>query len=302
MNLRQLRILQAVRARMNITRAAEDLYISQSAVSQAVAELERELGFALFDRLSGRIALTEAGRAFADRAAQLVAQFDELEQSAKEMANRAPLRVGASITLASYLLPGAARAFQARHPGARVEARVDNARAVEALVLAGAVDLALLEGVVRGESLIALALPASRLALVCAPGHLCAGREISLEEFLAQNLLLREVGSAIRDTLDSALLLRGAAARPAWESVNSQALLLAARAGLGVAALPEASALAALRAGEVARTTVTGLALSCPNQVVYHKDKAQSEAFRAFVEILLAGECALWQGTMPSGM
>lgn len=285
MNIRHLRIFQKVCEAGGITRAAEQLYMTQPAVSHVIAELEQDLGLPLFDRVGRRLCVNGAGKLFLQKADRLLKLYDELEHSGELLGRLAPLRIGSSITLANYLLPDLLCRFeQCCDTPTRVI--VDNAASVAALLRRGELDLALVEGVVAEEGLERRTLPPFQLAVVCAPQHPFAARPITVEELAGARLLLREKGSAIRDTFDSALLLHQAAAEPCWCSVNSQALLQAARQGLGVAVLPAQLIGEDLRRGLVARVEVLGLELPCACQVIHQKGKFQTEPFRLLLSLL----------------
>lgn len=291
MNIRQLRVFHTVCQEMSVTRAAQRLYISQPAVSQAVAELESELGIALFDRVSRRIYLTEAGRMFLQRVRRVLTLYDELEQCGGDLERRAPLRVASSITLATELLPGAIRRFEERFPDARVQVRVDNAQAVVSLLSRGEADLALVEGIVRKDCFVSVPLAPYELAVVRSPSYRFRyGPQIPdvvcAQDLVREKLLLRERGSAVRDTFDSALTLARVSADPVWVSVNSSALLRAAQAGLGIAVVPASLAAEALRRGSVVPVRVEGLSLSCPNQLLYFREKTANQTFARFAELL----------------
>lgn len=123
-----------------------------------------------------------------------------------------------------------------------------------------------------------------------APSHPLATRSpLSLDDLLTAELLLREPGSAIRDAFDSALLLRGRCAEPAWTSVNFPALA-AAREGLGVAVLPACLTEADVAAGRLVRLEVEGLTLRNQNQLVVHRDKTITPPLRLFMEAVTAEE------------
>ena len=239
MNLRHLHIFQTVCEENSVTKAAERLFMTQPAVSHAISELEEELNVTLFDRISRRLYLTQAGRILLEKTQVFLEMYDDLEACVKNLESNAPLRIGSTITLANYILPGAMNHFEAAYGYPPAHVFVDNAREIEAKLCAHELDLALLEGVPRGEQLVTIPLESFQLSIVCSPAHPLAGKTIALDALLKERLLLREPGSAVRDTFDSALVLHGAAAVPLWTSANSQALVQAASHNLGLAVLPD---------------------------------------------------------------
>ena len=287
MNLRHLTIFKKVCDEGSITQAARQLYMTQPAVSHAISELEEELGTPLFDRLSRRLYLTGAGRILLEKSTRLLAMYEDLTLSARSLEADAPMRLGSTITLANSVLPEAMKRWNALGRFAPARVTIDKAAEIERLLAAGEIDLALLEGVVHLENLTAAPLSSTRLLIVCAPeSPFYRSNNLSVSALLDLPLLLRETGSAIRDTFDSALLLHGKKAIPQWISVNSQALIEAVKQGLGVSVLPETIARGALASGLLAELHVNGLELSCINQIAVHKDKVMTAPMENFVEIV----------------
>ena len=274
MNIRHLRIMKAVSEEASMSRAAEKLYMSQPGISHAIAELEAEVGAPLFDRICRRIQLNEAGKLFLDKAVRLLELYDELEQGAPELARRAPVRLGSSITIANFQLPAIIRELERKCPATPFHVTVDNALVLQEKLLSNELDAALVEGPVHFEQLVGQPYSAYELAVLCAGNHPLACREtVLLEELLNERWLLREQGSSNRDIFDSALLLRGLTVEPAWVSVNSQALVRAVAEGLGLTVLPRILVRQELKSGQLAQVEVSDFALSGVCQLVTHKDK-----------------------------
>ena len=132
MTLRHVQIFLAVcEYGCNVTRAAEALHVAQPTVSQAVAELEAYYGVKLFERLSRRLHLTAAGERFRSYASHITALFDELEKGIRDWDSFGVLRIGASITIGSQLLPDFVRTFSDRYPDMDVRVLVERSEALE---------------------------------------------------------------------------------------------------------------------------------------------------------------------------
>ena len=291
MNLRQLEVFRAVCEQGGFTRAAQSLYMTQPAVSHVIAELEKEAGCPLFDRISRRIYLTEAGRIFLEKARQILELHEELSAGFPALTGQAPLRIGSGITIANFHLPTILRRCRRLDGFPSVRVTVDQAGRIEEALLNSELDVALIEGVVRHPHLIRQPFSSYDMAAFCDPSHPLATRSpLSLDDLLTAELLLREPGSAIRDAFDSALLLRDRCAEPAWTSVNSPALAAAAREGLGVAVLPACLTEADVAAGRLVRLEVEGLTLRNQNQLVVHRDKTITPPLRLFMEAVTAEE------------
>lgn len=271
MNLRHFTIFKEAAETRNFTQAAENLYITQSAVSHAIRELEEEAGTRLFDRLSKNVSLTRSGELLLKEVEPFLNSFEKLEEKVKKLEEDASIHIVSCITIAGFWLPDLLAAFRKIHPKTKVFVEVVSAENALHIAEQGRADLAFIEGNVLPSPFHARRFASYEL-------YLAAGREflkdrLKLEELLKEPLLLREKGSAIRDTFDSALLLKGYQAEPSWVSVNSQALIEGARAGLGITVLPDVLLKKEFSAGELKRVRVEGLALKNYITALVHKDK-----------------------------
>ena len=124
MTLRHMKILVAVYQKGSVTRAAEALHLSQPSVSLAIKELEDYYGVELFTRMGRRIVPTECGNAFYGYAVHLVSLMDELETQMRNWDTLGTVRIGATITIGTVLLPGLVKQFQEEFPELKVEIRV----------------------------------------------------------------------------------------------------------------------------------------------------------------------------------
>lgn len=287
MTIRHLRIFKIVCEEGNITKAAKKLYMTQPAVSHVINDLEEKIGNSLFDRVSKRIYLNEFGKLFLDKAIHILELYDDLEGGLDSLKEQAALHIGSSITIANFWLPALLRKFESQWRKTPVRVEVESARIITEKLLCNEVDLALIEGVFPRENLVCIPFSSYKLVVLCAKDHPLASREeITIEELARQKLLLREKGSAIRDTFDSALTLHHLSADPVWTSVNSQALIQAAKNNLGITIMPDILVEKECERKELVQLSVQGLYLENQNYLAYHKDKFLSESMQGFLKIL----------------
>lgn len=292
MTLRHMRIFVAVGESQSMTKAARALGMAQPAVSLAIAELEAHYGQVFFDRISGRLHITEAGRQCLQYALQICRLFESLEQDAREREQSGTLRIGASITIGNCLLPGYIRALKSEFPGVQPHVYVENSDRIEQRVLDNEVDLGLVEGEVRNKNILSTAFLDDRLIFVCPPGHPFAGESVRLQSLVAENLIVREKGSAGRSMLEGALASRGITLQPSWQCVSTSAMLEAVGSGFGVALLPQRLVRQRLERGEVACFEVEGLAFPRSFNLIQHKAKLLGRPAEYFRSLCLAGEGA----------
>jgi DNA-binding transcriptional LysR family regulator len=245
MTLEQLRIFVTVAERMHVTRAAEDLGITQSGASAAIAALEARYGLPLFHRVGRRIELTEAGQIFLP-AAQAV--MDQVAAAARSLTELSTLRCGtlsiyASQTVANYWLPVRLTEFRKTFADIKLRVQIGNTMQVAEAVLKGAADLGFAEGPVDEPSLHQTEIAGDRLVLVFAASHpWAAKRKVGKEELATASWIMREKGSGTRQNLEDAL--RRLAIDPdrmpiTLELPSNEAVLAALEDGAGVTVISE---------------------------------------------------------------
>ena len=286
MEVRQYRIFKEVAETGSFTKAAANLYITQSAVSHAVRDLEERAGTVLFDRLSKGIRITESGRLLLEEVTPILAACDALDSRIGSLEKKAPVHLVSSITIAAFYLPGILRSFEASWPGLPVTVEVVPAAAAVEVLRCGKADFALIEGAVPQGPFVCEAFDSYKMHILCAPGYLPVDKMLSMEEFCGERLLLREKGSAIRDTLDSTLYLAGYTAYPSWTSVNSTALIKAAEAGLGLTVLPDLLVGNELREERLLTVQAEGLELKNELLVIRHREKHMTAPLRSLLELI----------------
>ena len=226
MTIRHLQIFKAVAEAGKMGQAARQLYISQPTVSKAIGDLEKEYGVLLFDRLAQKLYITEAGTRLLRYARQLLALYDEMEADLHAAAGLQAIRVGATITVGSCVLPALIRRFEQEHPGVRVQVEVESARRIEQKILNSELDLAVSEGEPESGELLAVPVIRDELVLISNPAHPLAGRETVPPAALnGEPFVLREEGSGTRAGLDRFLQDNGLQVYPKWTCQSFDAVL-----------------------------------------------------------------------------
>lgn len=285
MNLRHYEVFQAVAETGSFTQAAERLAVTQSAVSHAIRELEEGAGTILVERRPRGIRLTRAGILLLEDAVPFLASWERLSEKLPKLEQQAPLRLASSITIAVHFLPYFLKQFARIFLETPVETQVVSASCAADLLREGKADLALLEGVMPEGPFIGRVFGSYGIRAFGSPEFFTRTEPMSMEELCRQPLLLRETGSAIRDTVDSALLLKGFTVRPKITSVNSQALIEAAKAGLGITVLPELLVQKELSEGTLASVEAEGFPLSNAMSAVYRSDSRVTAVLEGFLQV-----------------
>ena len=139
--LRQMEIFLEVANIGHLTKVAERMGLSQSAVSMSIKELENIIGYKLFDRINKKLVLNEKGRAFAEAIAPLVSKLNDIEEEFKNDENNGELLIGVSTTIADYLIPPIICQYMNSFPQVRVNLKVGNTRKIVDMIESGQVDL-----------------------------------------------------------------------------------------------------------------------------------------------------------------
>ena len=248
MTLDQLRIFLAVAERRHMTRAAEALGLTQSAVSAAIAALEGAHQLRLFDRVGRGIELSDEGARFLPEARAVLAQAERARIALADLgrATRGRLRIFASQTVAGTWLPPRLMALRGAHPGVEVSLATGNSAQAAQAVREGAADLGFVEGEAPAADLRAQVVAQDRLVLVAAAGHpvlaRAAARGLGAAQYRALSWVLREPGSGSRAVFDAHLAGLGLGARDldvVLELPSNESVAAALRAGGAVAMLSE---------------------------------------------------------------
>lgn len=289
----RIRVFRAVAQHLNFSRAAEELLLTQPAVTQQIKALEDELGIPLFDRGGGRIALTTGGATLLPFAQKMKLLGDEAVAAIAEAHGHqgGELCIGASQTIGQYLLPAFIAAFAKLNPKVRVIARSGNTDQVLESLIARDIQLALIEGPEKRRDIHIEPFMEDHLVLVVPAAHEWAESEISLLELNEGQLLMREFGSGSRRVIEQALATAGLKPKDLnvrMELDSTEGLLNAVEAGLGVAFVSRWAVRNQLALGTLKLARVRGLKLSRRFAMAYPAGPEPTGNVGAFRKYLLS--------------
>jgi DNA-binding transcriptional LysR family regulator len=289
----RMRVFRSVARHLNFSRAAEELLLTQPAVTQQIKALEDELGVPLFDRGGGHIRLTPGGTAllpFAEKLHDLSSEAVAAVSAAYgEQAGE--LVLGASQTIGQYLLPKFVAGFAERHPRVRVTARSGNTEAMLESLLAHEIHLALIEGPDQRRDLHIEPFMEDHMVLVVPASHEWAGAELAVDALRDAPLLVRERGSGSRRVIEQALHAAGLKSKDLhirMELDSTEGLLSAVEAGLGVTFVSRWAVRNQLALGTLHLALVRGLKLYRQFSLVYPAGPEPGGSVGAFRSFLLA--------------
>lgn len=205
MSDRRLQVFHTVAAELSFTRAAEILNMTQPAVTHQIRQLEEELNTRLFDRANNRISLTAAGEAVLTYASRIISLYGELNESVKSLTgDRSGLvTLGASTTIAEYMLPGMLGDFQQEFPDVQIRLRVANTDAVVSMVADNTIDLGVVEGQVDSQLLRIEECQQDELQVLMPSSHpLTQETSITPSQLVDHPFINREDGSGTRGVIE----------------------------------------------------------------------------------------------------
>ena len=208
----RLKVFRSVALNLSFTKAAQELFISQPAISKHIQELESEFHTRLFDRMGNKILLTHAGRLLLDDCEPILKGYQKLDfdMNAIRKKYNGELRIGASTTIAQYVLPEILADFINRYPNTSVSMLSGNSREIETALLSDRIDIGMVEGIISQPQLkYSTFMNDELVAIVNSRNQLCQKEEISLSELRKLPVVLRERGSGTLDVIENSLQKHG---------------------------------------------------------------------------------------------
>lgn len=269
MTLRHLEVFIAVvDSDCSVTRAAEKLNTVQPAVSRTISDLEQYYGLKFFDRLNRKLYLNEAGRIMLFHARSLIESFELMEVAISEKSGNLPLRVGASVTVGTVLLPNLLQLLKNQM---KYTASVMNTTALSKALLQNELDIAIVEGDPDSRDLVEMKLIEDELIAVRSPAFM-----LDQEDFV---WILREKGSASRLSAEQHFPINK---KNIWSVANTQSIIELVRAGQGVTVISHLLIQQFLRDKTLVKID-TLQSVTRAYRIVYHKDRVGDPQIEQFI-------------------
>ncbi len=288
LTLQQMRLFEAVARHRSFSRASEELFLSQPAVSIQVKRLEGSIGTPLLERVGKRIYLTATGEEVYAACRDILARLESLKTTVDDMQGvvKGKLRISA-VTTAKYTLPHLLGAFVQRYPEVDVSLKVTNRRDVLSDLALNESDMVVMGQVPPEIEVEVHPFLENRLVLAAPTDHrLAKRRRVPLKELEGERLLVREAASGTRRATEQLFAEHGVSFTVRMELGSTEAIKQAVMAGLGISVLPLNSLALELATGRVALLDVHGFPLLRHWHVVYPRTKKLSLAARTFIEFL----------------
>lgn len=292
-NFRLLRVFVAVAHRQSFTRAAEQLGMTQPGVSKSIHELERQAGARLVERIPTGVRLTEAGTVLLGHARTILAEERAAEDALHSLRGlgQGSLRIGASPTIATYLLPAFVQQFSAQHPAIELHLRTAPSRDIAAALIERELDVGLAEAPVPEDArMTVVPWREDELVVVAAPSHpLAPQAPIPIAAIANELIVLREAGSGTRKTVLGMLAAHGIVPARTLDADSVESIKRIVAAGLGLSIVSRAAIEDMLSLRRLVVLELTDCRMTRPlNRLALRT--TQSSATKAFVEMLEAAQ------------
>ncbi|NOZ10733.1 MAG: LysR family transcriptional regulator [Gammaproteobacteria bacterium] len=285
---RRLQVFFTVARLLSFTKAADSLHMTQPAVTFQIRQLEEYFNTRLFDRTHNKISLTDAGEQVYQYADRIIALYNEMDNEVRRLTGDVMglLLIGASTTIAEYVIPALLGEFQKQFPEVKIRVRVSNSIGIVHMVENNEVDIGIVESPVSNKNLVVEVCWHDNLVLICPNDHKLAGRtSISAADLVGYPFLCREEGSGTRDVISSYFEENGTSLSQmniAMEFGSPESVKSAVEAGLGLSIISEATLTKEIGLKTLA-TVKLDPPLVRPFTLVYQRQKFRLRAMEEFM-------------------
>jgi DNA-binding transcriptional LysR family regulator len=290
---RRLQVFHTVARLLSFTKAAESLHMTQPAVTFQVRQLEEYFNTRLFDRTHNRISLTDAGKRVYEYADQIFELYAKMDNAVRDMTGEISgvLIIGASTTIAEYMLPSLLGDFKKKYPDVNVHLKVSNSDGIVSMVENNDIDLGVVEAPVLNKNLVVENCRNDALVAIVPPQHeLSNQQQVKLKDLLEYDYITREEGSGTREVIEEYLTsagLKPSNVHVAMELGSPEAIKGAVEAGMGVSIVSEVTIHKELELGTLVALELE-LPLERPFSFVHQKQKFRQRAMDELLEFARA--------------
>ncbi|GAA0681866.1 LysR family transcriptional regulator [Clostridium cadaveris] len=285
MNIRHLKIFITVADCGKMSTAAEELFISQPSVSQAIREIEEYYGIRLFERLSKKLYITKSGEMLLKYARHIVESFDEMERELKNTGQNICLRVGATITVGTCLLNPIIKKFEKNKNNILTKITINNTNEIEHMILTSQLDVGIVEGVITNKDIIKIPIYRDKMSLITGRDHKFYKKSrIKLKDLNGEDMIMREVGSGSREIFDNVIHGENVELNEKWISTNTDSIKHAVIEGQGLGVLSTLIIDEEIKNGKLHVVEIEDVDIYRDICVIYHKNKFVSDYLKNFIE------------------
>jgi len=285
---RRLQVFHTVARLLSFTKAAETLHMTQPAVTFQIRQLEEYFNTRLFDRTHNKISLTAAGERVFQYAEKILSLYGEMDSQVRELTGDVSgiLIIGASTTIAEYVLPLLLGEFKEKYPGINIRLKVSNSVGIVHMVEDNSVDVGIVESPISNKNLVVEVCWLDKLVFICPPNHPLAKKaSIRGQDLAGLPFVCREEGSGTREYIAEYLAKNDMTHHDLNVSVevgNPEAVKSAVEAGLGVSIVSQATVVKELKLGTLVARPLDP-PLERPFSLVFQRQKFRLRAMDEFM-------------------
>ncbi len=272
MTVRHLKVFICVAKNLSMTKAADELFVAQPAVSNTISEIEKNYNIKLFERINKKLFLTDEGKTLLIKAQTVLSSFTEFEESATNSSKNPNLKIGSSLTIGIQKIPPLLQKLKENFKDIDFQISINQTSVIESKILNGTLDFAFIQGKPSDNNIKSKLVECNKLYVACGKYYNMPD-SVTLKELCRYDLLLREDESVSREFLDHIFARENIVVNPVMESISNQALISAAVRNLGVTILPESLLKRQIKKGELKKITVSDYEFTRNSYLIFHKDK-----------------------------
>ena len=251
---RRLKIFHTVARLLNFTKAAEELHMTQPAVTFQIRQLEEQFNTRLFDRTHNKVTLTEVGKQVYSYSDRILKLYEEMTRSITDMTGdvSGSVTLGASTTIAEYMLPLLIGAFKLKYPDVIINLKESNTEDIVSMVENNDIDLGIVEGFVNNKNLLVEECKMDHLVVIMPNDHALAdAQQLRVEDFISYPFISREHGSGTQEVITSYVEKHGngEVLNICFELSSPEAIKGAVEAGMGIAIVSQSTIIKELKLG-----------------------------------------------------
>lgn len=282
-----LEVFVKVVEKENFSKAAEELHMTQPAVSQYIRTFEESIGTRLLERNNKYVRLNKAGKIVYHHAREILSLYTQMQYLVDDLTNNAsgPIAIGASYTFGEYLLPHIIAELQRDYPLINPSIIIHNSTEIIELVNSRQLDIGIIEGFFNEEKLNPEVVSEDKMVIIAAPAHPLLKKKVSVAQLAEETWILREKGSGTREATDNLFRKFGIKPAKTMEFGSNQVIKESVEAGLGITLLSRWAIEKELTNGYIKMMKVEGLPFKRNFSIITHTSY-QTKALKTFIETL----------------
>lgn len=284
-----LLVFLAVADKKNFSRAAEELHITQSAVSLDIKSLEKRYGVKLFERSNKYVRLTKAGEILYYHAKEILSNYTKAQRLIDDLSHSAngPLSIGSGYTFGEYKLPQILSSFKRQYPNITPKITIKNSKRISAQILRHELDLGIIEGNFAQSNLVINPFAHDEMVIIVSCNHHWSDKtEIEPEMLKEESWILREVGSGTREATDRMFKQIGISPHCIMEFGSSQIIKESVEAGLGISFISKWAIRKELALGTLSSLRIRNHTFTRNFSYVTHTSQFKTKATDLFIQFL----------------